>query len=88
MQEHNVILTWEAIYDIADIADYIEMEFGQTRADRFQSDIRTQFNNLGMTGSMLGKTHIYYRSYSIYKKAFPPSIIFYIIKKPKKKFIF
>lgn len=26
MQEHNVILTWEAIYDIADIADYIEME--------------------------------------------------------------
>ena len=38
MQEYKIILTWEAIYDVTDIADYIEEEFGQQRADRFQSD--------------------------------------------------
>lgn len=40
MQEYEVILTWEAIYDVTDIADYIEAEFGQNRADRFQEDIK------------------------------------------------
>ena len=39
MQEYKIILTWEAIYDVTDIADYIEEEFGQQRADRFQSDL-------------------------------------------------
>lgn len=24
MQEHKIILTWEAIYDVAEIAEYIE----------------------------------------------------------------
>ena len=27
MQEYKIILTWEAIYDVTDIADYIEEEF-------------------------------------------------------------
>ena len=40
MQEYKVILTWEAIYDVTDITDYIEAEFGQARADRFQDDIK------------------------------------------------
>ena len=26
MQEYKIILTWEAIYDVTDIADYIEEE--------------------------------------------------------------
>ena len=34
MQEYKIILTWEAIYDVTDIADYIEEEFGQQHADR------------------------------------------------------
>lgn len=34
MQERKVILTWEAIYDVTDIADYIEQEFGRERADQ------------------------------------------------------
>lgn len=29
MQERKVVLTWEAIYDVTDIADYIEQEFGR-----------------------------------------------------------
>ncbi|MCM1288039.1 MAG: hypothetical protein NC240_06975 [Clostridium sp.] len=36
MQEHKVILTWEAIYDLTDIADYIERDFGKNRADRLE----------------------------------------------------
>jgi len=35
MQERKIILTWEAIYDVTDIADYIERDFGKRRADRF-----------------------------------------------------
>lgn len=27
MQEHKIILTWEAIYDVAEIAEYIEENF-------------------------------------------------------------
>ena len=46
MQEYKIILTWEAIYDVTDIADYIEEEFGQQRADRFQSDLKEQMQNL------------------------------------------
>ena len=46
MQEYRIILTWEAIYDVTDIADYIEEEFGQQRADRFQSDLKEQMQNL------------------------------------------
>lgn len=42
MQEHKIILTWEAIYDITGITDYIEYEFGKTRADRFRNDIRKE----------------------------------------------
>lgn len=40
MHDYKVILTWEAIYDVTDIADYIEAEFGQARADRFKMTYR------------------------------------------------
>ena len=80
MQEHNVILTWEAIYDVADIAEYIEAEFGIDWADRFQADIKEQMNLLGSTNVVFGRTQIYYRNYAIHKKPFPPAIIFYIRK--------
>lgn len=85
MQEHKVILTWEAIYDVTDIAEYIEAEFGQDRADRFQLDIDKQLEHLEYVGEMLGKTDLLYRGYPIYKKVFSPSIIFYILKEPEKE---
>ena len=47
MQEYNVILTWEAIYDVTDLADNIEEEFGWERADQFQNDIRKRMESLG-----------------------------------------
>lgn len=85
MHEHKVILTWEAIYDVTDIAEYIEAEFGQDRADRFQLDIDNQLEHLEYVGTMLGKTDLLYRSYPIYKKVFSPSIIFYILKEPERE---
>lgn len=55
MQEYKVILTWEAIYDVTDITDYIEAEFGQSRADRFQDDIKKEmakYCEKNVTGSI------------------------------------
>ena len=85
MQEHEMILSWEAIYDITDIADYIEVYFGVERSDRFQKDIQEQMLSLKTVGGILGRTHIKYRSCSIYKKPFSPSVIFYIVKDPEKE---
>lgn len=85
MQENKVILTWEAIYDVTDIAEYIESEFGIERADCFQNEIKEQFEILGHSGGMFGKTQIYYAGYCIYKKPFLPSIIFYIIKELERE---
>lgn len=85
MQEYKVILTWESIYDITDIADYIEAQFGRERADRFQNDMQAQLKDLEMLGNVFGKTHISYRKHSIYKKLFLPSVIFYIKKESEKE---
>lgn len=85
MQEYEVILTWEAIYDVTDIADYIEAEFGQDRADRFQEDIKKEMEKLGYIGGGFPKTRILYRNYTIHKKPFPPSIIFYILIEKKQE---
>lgn len=85
MQNYKIVLTWEAIYDITDIADYIEEEFGQQRADRFQSDLNKELQSLSQLGIAFPKTQILYRGYSIHKKSFPPSIIFYIIMEKTKE---
>ena len=85
MQEYKVILTWEAIYDVTDITDYIEAEFGQVRADRFQDDIKKEMAKLGYMGGVFPKTQILSRNYSIHKKPFPPSIIFYVLVEQKRE---
>lgn len=85
MQERKVVLTWEAIYDLTDIADYIERDFGKSRADKFESDIKQQLKDIGYMGGIYGNTHIYYRSYAIFQKTFTPSIIFYVIKEPENE---
>lgn len=70
---------------MTDITDYIEAEFGQIRADRFQDNIKRQMAKLGYMGSVFPKTHILYRNYSIQKKPFPPSIIFYVLMEDKQE---
>ena len=78
MQEYNVVLTWEAIYDIAEMAGYIESEFGISRADQFQRDMQNVIAKLGYMGDAFPKTQLLYRDYAIHKRVFPPSIIFYV----------
>lgn len=85
MHEYKVILTWEAIYDVTDIIDYIESEFGLLRADCFQNDIKEELAKLEYMGHVFPKTRILYRNYFIHKKPFPPSIIFYVLIEQKQE---
>lgn len=82
---YRVILTWEAVYDITDIAEYIEVQFGKERADRFQEDIRSQIKSLEFLGGISGKTSIIIKNLFVYKKLFLPSIIFYIIDESQNR---
>ena len=38
MRDYDVVWSRESIYDVADIADYIELLFGKERADRFNNE--------------------------------------------------
>ena len=71
MQERKVILTWEAIYDIADaVKANIEAEYNR---------ITQELEQLQYQADMLAKTDLEYRGYQIYKRPFSPAIIFYVI---------
>lgn len=85
MHDYKILLTWEAIYDIAAIADYIEFRFDKSYADRFQDSIEKEIEKLSYQGSLLPQTQILYRNYSIHKKIFSPSIIFYIFLEEKQE---
>lgn len=78
MQEYKIILTWEAIYDVTDIADYIEEEFSKQHADRFQSNLKEQMQNLSQFSTAVPKTQIMYRGYSIHKNLFH-HLLFFIL---------
>ena len=52
MQKYRIIVTWEAVYDIAEIADYIEAQFGIARADRFQEEIKERLDKLETMGGI------------------------------------
>jgi len=67
MPGYKIVVTWEAIYDITDIAEYIETEFGKKRADRFQNEIQEQLALLSERHSAFTKTPILYRGYFIHK---------------------
>ena len=73
----KTILTIEAIYDIAQIMDYIEIGFGADRAIQFQLDIETRLQGLN-DYSRVG-TGIRYKGKMICKDVFGPSLIFFVI---------
>ncbi len=85
MQDYKILLTWEAIRDIADVAEYIEIRFGCIHADRFQDNLQKELSKLGYMGGIFFNTQILYQGYAIHKKPFPPSIIFYIRKESLKE---
>ena len=73
----NVLLTVEAIYDVADIADYIAESFGEDRALQFEVDIQRRFERLD--DYVHADTGIRYDGHPIYKDVFSPSLIFFVI---------
>lgn len=79
MRDYEVLWSRESIYDLADIADYIELRFGRERADRFFDDIDRIGRALGSEFRLYTGTGIYYRKKLILKKVFDPSIIFYFV---------
>ena len=84
MHDYDVVWSREAIYDVADIADYIELRFGRERADRFDYAIDVEGKALGRDFRMYTGTGIYYRKKLILKKLFDPSIIFYFVDDASK----
>lgn len=80
MPAYKVVLTWESIYDVAEIAEYIEDRFSEYDANKFQNNICEEFKKIALNAKFYTKTHILYRGYSIYKKVFSPSLIFYTVK--------
>ena len=73
----NVLLTLEAIYDVADIADYIEAYFGDERSLLFQIEIEQRFHSLDSYKRT--STGIRYQNNPIYRDVFSPSLIFFVI---------
>lgn len=85
MHDYEVIWSRESVYDVADIADYIELRFVRERADRFNDDIDKEGKALGSDFRMYTGTGIYYRKKLILKKMFAPSIIFYFVDETEQK---
>lgn len=79
MPDYAVVWSRESIYDVADIADYIEFRFVQERADQFNNEIDLEGEALGKDFRLYTGTGIYYRKKLILKKVFDPSIIFYFV---------
>ena len=48
-------------------------------------NLKEQMQNLGQFSTAFPRTQILYRGYSIHKRSFPPSIIFYIIMEETKE---
>ena len=84
MHSYEVIWSHEAVYDIADIVDYIELWFGRERADRFLRDIDREREVLGSDFRMYHDTGFYYGQKLILKKVFAPSIIFFFVNDEEK----
>ena len=79
MQERKVILTWEAIYDIADAEIWIYDNFGESQQFKYRNRIKQELEQLQYQADILAKTDLEYRGYQIYKRPFSPAIIFYVI---------
>ena len=61
MLAYEIVLTWESIYDVAEIAEYIEDQFSEYDANKFQSNIREEFQKIASNAKLytmnaIGKT--------------------------------
>ena len=69
MPDYKIVLTWESIYDVAEIAEYIEDKFSRQKADEFQKDIEKELPRWPPTQNFIKKP-IYYTVDMIFIKRF------------------
>lgn len=79
MQELNVLVTLEAVYDILNAEEYIRNEFGEHRALKYRDDIQAELEMLSSDAYLYASSGFVYRGYTIYKKPYSPAIIFWIV---------
>ena len=75
----TVRLTNEILYDIADLADNIEENFGSQYAGIFEQEVRSTLERLTTDEYLFPGTGIFYRGSEIRKVVMRPSVIFYVI---------
>lgn len=80
MQERNIKITYEAIYDIVEAEEHILYSFGIDRAKVYEKDIYAEIVALSTDATFYSSTGFKYRGYTIYKKPFSPAIIFWVVK--------
>ena len=83
--EYAVEWSREAIYDVAEIADYIEARFGVDRADQFVSEIDQSVGKLSYTHVAFSEAGLEYRGFNIRKLVFIPSVVFYTVDEAARK---
>ena len=75
----KVLFSLEAVYDMAEIAEYIEERFGKSRADRFSAELDETVTKLSYSHGSHGDAGFTYRGEKIRKLIFGPSIVFYSV---------
>ena len=75
----RVRITNEILYDIADLADNIEENFGVQYAIVFEQEIETALKSLGERYQQYPGTGIFYRGSEIRKLVMRPSVVFYVV---------
>lgn len=80
LQEHKILVTYEAIYDIVNAEENIRRNFGEKKAKEYLLKIYSEIKALSTDATFYGTSGFQYRGYTIFKKPVSPSIIFWIIK--------
>ena len=73
MQERELFVTYEAIYDIVDAEEHIIRNFGINRKERYHVEIREEIRRLSTDANLYQRSGYFYRGYEIHNKPFPPT---------------
>ena len=81
-----MLLTKEAIEDIAGLVNYIVLEFQNSdAAEKLYLDLKREIANIGNFPVRFLSTDIMYRKYVIHKKVYRSYLIFYIVNESSQK---
>ena len=59
--DYTIEWSAEAVYDVAEIAEYIEERFGEARADRFTRELQASVGKLSYMPAAFGDSGFSYR---------------------------